>query len=116
MSACSVGGGRGVERSLPLGADERQRVADRADHLGVLGHDDLEAHRARNRPSERARAAADGDEGGGLEVVFADDGLDELADRLHGRLQRATGDLVAGQVQRLARDARTRRAPASASP
>ncbi|MCB1040704.1 MAG: hypothetical protein KDA94_14400, partial [Acidimicrobiales bacterium] len=57
-----VGGGRRGDGLLSFDADERERVAHRADDRGVLGDHDLEPHAGGDGSPEPPGASADGDE------------------------------------------------------
>ena len=65
----------------------------------LLGHDDVELHRTRDRAAEAARTAADRDDHRPFEMVVVDDARDEVADRLGGRGEHAPGHLFGGKPQ-----------------
>ena len=100
-----------VERALAFGPHEGERVADGADDLRVLGDDDVELHRPRDRAAEATRPAADRDDDGPFEMMVADDARDEVADRLSGRREHAPGHLFGRGAARSRPPPRTRRAP-----
>ncbi len=93
-----------VDGALTLGPNQRQRVADRRDDLGTIGHDALEAHHLCDVPPETSRAAADGDDHLRLDATRRHHCGHQLAHRLAARPEHPACELVAGEADMAACD------------